>query len=65
MWITRHTEPLFRRMRALGEAEKGRVMERLIVCRTAVPYRLADGTWVVNVGGLLTRLGKQARSRRP
>jgi predicted AAA+ superfamily ATPase len=52
-------------LRALGEAEKGRVMERLIVCRTAVPYRLADGTWVVNVGDLLTRLGKQARSRRP
>jgi len=35
-------------LRALAEAEKGRVKERFVVCRTKVSYKLSDGTWVMN-----------------
>ncbi len=43
-------------LRALEQAEKGRVREKMIVCRTPARYRLADGTWVVNVADMLARL---------
>jgi len=38
---------------ALEQAEKGRVREKIIVCRTPALYRLADGTWVMNVADVL------------
>jgi len=43
-------------LRALEQAEKGRVREKIIVCRTPAPYRLADGTWVMNVADVLEHL---------
>lgn len=43
-------------LRALAEAEKGRVKERYVVCRTSVTYKLADGTWVMNLSELLKSL---------
>jgi predicted AAA+ superfamily ATPase len=43
-------------LRALDEAEKGRVKKKFIVCRTKATYKLSDGTWVVNVSELLKNL---------
>jgi hypothetical protein len=43
-------------LRALAEAEKGRVGDRYLLCRSAAAYRLADGTWVTNIADLLDRL---------
>jgi uncharacterized protein len=40
-------------LRALAETEKGRVKAKIIVCCTKVPYKLDDGTWVVNLTTLL------------
>jgi hypothetical protein len=45
-------------LRALVEAEKGRVKERYIVCRTSATYKLADGTWVMSLAELLKTLWK-------
>ncbi len=45
-------------LRALEAAEKGRVTEKMIVCRTSVAYTLSDGTWVVNVADALKRIAK-------
>lgn len=45
-------------LRALEAAEKGRVTQKMIVCRTHVAYTLSDGTWVVNVGDALKRVAK-------
>lgn len=36
-------------LRALEEAEKGRLRGKYIVCRTRAAYRLEDGTWVMNL----------------
>jgi hypothetical protein len=35
-------------LRALADAEKKRIKEKFLVCRTKVAYKLSDGTWVVN-----------------
>jgi hypothetical protein len=43
-------------LRALAEAEKGRVKEKFVVCRTKVAYRLSDGTRVVDPSELLKNL---------
>ena len=43
-------------LRALDEAEKGRIKKKFVVCRTKVTYKLADGTWVVNLSELLRSL---------
>ena len=43
-------------LRALGEAEKGRIKKKFLVCRTNVTYKLIDGTWVVNLRELLRSL---------
>ncbi|MBI4596457.1 MAG: DUF4143 domain-containing protein [Candidatus Tectomicrobia bacterium] len=43
-------------LRALAEAEKGRVTEKYVVCRTQVTYKLPDGTWVMNLSELLNNL---------
>ena len=43
-------------LRAIESAEKGRVREKMIVCRTNAAYKLADGTWVVDVAHALERL---------
>ncbi len=40
-------------LRALDEAEKGRIKKKFVVCRTKATYKLSDGTWVVNVSELL------------
>ncbi|MEI9479445.1 MAG: hypothetical protein WCO26_23140 [Deltaproteobacteria bacterium] len=40
-------------LRALAEAEKGRIKEKFVVCRTKVTYKLPDGTWVMNLQELL------------
>lgn len=40
-------------LRALEAAEPRRTKEKLIVCRTGAKYRLADGTWVVNMADAL------------
>ncbi|MFH1966180.1 MAG: ATP-binding protein [Acidobacteriota bacterium] len=40
-------------LRALADAEKGRVKEKVLVCPTNAAYRLSDGTWVVNLSELL------------
>ena len=40
-------------LRSLDEAEKGRIKKKFVVCRTKVTYKLADGTWVVNLSELL------------
>lgn len=45
-------------LRALEAAEKGRVTQKMIVCRTHVAYTLSDGTWVVNVADALKRVAK-------
>ncbi len=34
------------RLKTLEAAEPGRVKQKMIVCRTKVPFRLPDGTWV-------------------
>lgn len=43
-------------LRALAGAEKGRITKTIVVCRTGVTYRLADGTWVMNLPALLEAL---------
>jgi predicted AAA+ superfamily ATPase len=43
-------------LRALDEAEKGRIKKKFVVCRTKVTYKLSDGTWVVNLSELLRTL---------
>ena len=43
-------------LRGLAEAEKGRVRDKYLLCRTDTTYRLGDGTWVTNVAHLLDRL---------
>ena len=43
-------------LRALDEAERGRIKNKFIVCRTKATYKLSDGTWVVNVSELLKNL---------
>ena len=43
-------------LRALAEAEKGRVKERYVVCRTNVTYKLTDGSWVMNLSEFLKNL---------
>jgi hypothetical protein len=43
-------------LRALDEAEKGRIKKKFVVCRTKVTYKLSDGTWVVNLSELLRAL---------
>jgi uncharacterized protein len=43
-------------LRALDEAEKGRIKRKFVVCRTEVTYKLSDGTWVVNLPELLRTL---------
>lgn len=43
-------------LRALEESEKGRVKKKFLVCRTKVTYKLADGTWVMNLSALLKNL---------
>ena len=43
-------------LRALADAEKGRVKERYIVCRTEVSYKLSDGTWVMGLSEFLKSL---------
>jgi len=43
-------------LRALDEAEKGRIRKKFVVCRTKATYKLSDGTWVVNVSELLRSL---------
>jgi len=40
-------------LRALEEAEKGRVTKKYVVCRTKATYKLSDGTWVLNLEELL------------
>ncbi|MEW6683038.1 MAG: ATP-binding protein [Nitrospirota bacterium] len=44
-------------LRAFGTAEKGRVKEKMIVCRTKAGYKLPDGTWVLDVAHALKRIG--------
>ena len=43
-------------LQALAKAEKGRIKEKFVVCRTKVPYKLSDGTWVMNLSELLRNL---------
>jgi len=43
-------------LKALEAAEPGRVKQKMIVCRTKVPFMLPDGTWVVNMSDALKRL---------
>ena len=43
-------------LRALERAEKGGFKEKYVVSRTKVPYRLTDGTWVVNLSDLLMKI---------
>ncbi len=43
-------------LRALADAEKGRIKEKFVVCRTKVTYKLSDETWVVNPSELLKSL---------
>lgn len=45
-------------LRALEQSQKGLVMEKIIVCRTSVPHKLADGTWVMNTADMLKRIGR-------
>ncbi len=45
-------------LQALEGAERGRVVEKVILCRTAQEYRLPDGTRVTHMAGLLERLEK-------
>jgi uncharacterized protein len=48
-----------RGLQMLEQSAKGRVREKIIVCRTPARYRLGDGTWVMNVADMLEKLGKQ------
>lgn len=43
-------------LRALAEAEEGRVKKRYVVCRTKATYKLSDGTWVISLRELLKQL---------
>lgn len=43
-------------LRALEEAEKGRIKKKFVVCRTKATYKLSDGTWVLNPSELLKNL---------
>lgn len=43
-------------LRALEEAEKGRITKKFVVCRTKATYRLSDGTWVLNLEEMLKNL---------
>lgn len=43
-------------LRALAQAEEGRVKDKYVVCRTNVTYKLPDGTWVMNLPELLKQL---------
>lgn len=43
-------------LRALVGAEKGRVKDAYIVCRTNVTYKLPDGTWVMSLPEFLKQL---------
>ena len=43
-------------LKALEATERGRVKQKMIVCRTKAAYRLADGTWVVSPSDALKRL---------
>jgi len=43
-------------LRALAEAEKGRIKEKFVVCCTKVSYKLSDGTWVMNQSEFLRNL---------
>lgn len=43
-------------LRALEDAEPGRVKHKMIVCRAKASFRLNDGTWVVNTSEALKRL---------
>ncbi len=43
-------------LKALETVEPGRVRRKMIVCRAKVPFRLPDGTWVVNTSDALKRL---------
>ena len=45
-------------LRVLEAIEKGRVKQKMIVCRTSAAYKLPDDTWVVNVADALKRLGE-------
>lgn len=42
-------------LRALEAVEKGHIKEKFIVCRTGAAYKLADGTWVMNVKQFLEK----------
>ncbi|PIV00069.1 MAG: hypothetical protein CO013_00150 [Syntrophobacterales bacterium CG_4_8_14_3_um_filter_58_8] len=42
-------------LRALEAVEKGRIKEKFIVCRTKAVYKLADGTWVMNMTQFLNK----------
>jgi hypothetical protein len=44
--------------RALEKAERGGLREKYVVCRRKVPYRLTDGTWVVNLSDLLKKIDR-------
>lgn len=46
-------------LRALETVEKGRVGQKMIVCRTSVAYTLPDGTWVVSVAEALKRVAER------
>jgi hypothetical protein len=46
-------------LRAFETAFKGRVKEKMIVCRTKAAYKLADGTWVLDVAHALRRLASR------
>ncbi len=43
-------------LRSLAEAEKGRIKEKFVVCRTKVTYKLPDGIWVMNLPELLKNI---------
>jgi hypothetical protein len=43
-------------LRALEKAERGGLREKYVVCRTKVPYRLTDGTCVINLSDLLEKI---------
>lgn len=45
-------------LRVLETVEKGRVEQKIIVCRTSAAYTLPDGTWVVSVAEALKRVAK-------
>ena len=45
---------------ALKQAEGSGVSDTFLVCRTKATYSLGNGTWVVNLAGLLERLRRDA-----